>query len=201
MSDAVFPDLPGIDIVVRKTPLWSTRVQTAASGKELRASLYSYPIYRMSVTYNVLRAGAEAELQSIVGFFNARKGRFDNFLYTDPADSAVTGQTFGTGNGSTKTFQLVRAFGGNSEPVMNLNGNPAIKVDGVTKTLNVDYSIDSYGMVTFVSAPGVGAVLTWDGAYYYRVRFDRDSEEFERFLDDLWRAQRIDLHGSLGVKV
>ena len=201
MSDAVFPDLPGLDIVVRKTPTWSTRIQTAASGKELRADFFVYPLYRIALSYNVLRAGAEAELQSIVGFFNQRRGRFDNFLFSDPGDSSVTAQQFGVGDGSTTAFQLVRGFGGHVEPVMNLNGSPTIKVNGVTKTAGTDYTIDAYGMVTFAAAPDGGAPLTWNGDYYYRVRFDRDGEEFERFLDDLWRAQRIELFGSLGTLI
>lgn len=201
MSNAVFPDLPGLEIKVKKTPIWNTRVQTAVSGKELRASLYSTPLYELALSYSVLRAGAEAELQNVVGFFNARKGKFDSFLYSDPLDSSVVGQSFGVGNGTTKDFQLVRAFGGNAEPVMNLNGAPTIKVNGVTKTLGVDYTINSYGMVTFVVAPANGAELTWDGAYFYRVRFKQDSADFEQFLWLLWQAKKIEFRGSLGVKI
>lgn len=201
MSSAVFPDLPGLDIKVRKTPIWNTKIQTAVSGKELRAAFYSYPLYKFGLSFNFLRAGAEAELQSIVGFFNARRGRFDSFLFTDPIDSVVADHVFGTGNGTAAAFHLVRTFGGNTEPVMNVNGAPTIKKDGVALTPTTDYTIDAYGMVTFTVAPAAGAALTWSGAYYYRVRFEQDTTDFEQFLWMLWEAKRVELRGSLGVKV
>ena len=201
MSNAIFPTLPGIDIRVRKTPIWSTEVKTAVSGKELRAAFYSTPLYKFGVSFNVLRAGAEAELQSLVGFFNDRRGRFDNFLFVDQSDNAATAQQFGVGDGNTASFQLVRALGTNIEPVMNLNGAPAIYIDGVLKTVTTDYTIDAYGMVTFVSPPSNGAVLTWTGNYYYRCRFERDSIDFEHFLWRLWEAKRVEMIGSLGTKI
>lgn len=201
MSNAVFPDLPGIDIKVKKTPMWSTRVQTAASGKELRATLFSYPLYKITLSCNVLRAGAEAELQNVIGFFNSRKGRFDSFLFTDPLDSVMTDQQIGVGDASTKDFQIIRTLGGNIEPVMNLNGNPTIKVDGVTKALGTDYTLSSTGMVSFVVAPGNGAIVTCTGNYYLRVRFERDTTDFEQFLWMLWQAKRIEFRGSLGTKI
>lgn len=201
MSNAVFPDLPGVDIKVRKTPTWDTRVQRAVSGKELRTAYYSYPVYKIGLSYNFLRAGAEAELHSIVGFFNSRKGSFDSFLFTDPLDNAVTAQQFGVGDGANIKFQLVRSFGGHAEPVMNLNGQPGIYVNGSPKALGTDYTIDAYGMVTFTVAPAVGSELTWAGAYYYRVRFERDEADFEQFLWELWEAKRLELRGSLGTKI
>lgn len=201
MSSAVFPDLPGIDIKVRKTPIWSTKVQTAVSGRELRAAFYSTPIYKFGLALNVLRSGAEAEFQSIIGFFNSRRGRFDNFLFADPEDNAVTGEQFGVGTGSTLAFQLTRSVGGNAEPVMNLDGPPDVYVDGVIKAPGGDYNIDAYGMVTFLAAPPVGTVLTWTGGYYYRCRFEQDSMDFDRFLWNLWEAKRVELRGSLGAKI
>lgn len=201
MSNAVFPDLPGADIKVRKTPIWNTRIQTAVSGRELRTAYYSYPLYKISLSFNFLRAGAEAELQNLVGFFNARKGSFDSFLYTDPIDHTVAAQSFGVGDGANIKFQLVRAFGGNVEPVMNLNGAPALYRDNSPLTPGTDYSIDSLGMVTFVTAPPSGHALTWDGAYYYRVRFERDTTDFEQFLWMLWELKRVELRGSLGTKI
>lgn len=198
MSNAVFPALPGISFGTTKTPIWSTKIQRAVSGKELRTALYSYPIYKIGLSYEVLRAGAEAELQQLVGFFNSRKGSFDSFLYSDPSDNAVTGQGFGVGDGVTKTFQLVRAFGGHTEPVMNLDGEPVILVNGVAGSA---HSVSSLGVVTFTTAPAAGADLTWDGSYYYRCRFERDQVDLEEFMYQLWKSRRIDLYGSLGVKV
>lgn len=201
MGNAVFPVLPGLGWNIGKAPNWATRIQKAVSGKELRAALMSYPVYKISLTYEVLRAEtAYAELQSLIGFFNNRQGAFDSFLYNDTSDNAVTAQNFGTGNGSATAFQLIRTLGGNVEPVMNLNGNPSIYVAGVLKTLTTDYSL-SNGMVTFVAAPANGAALTWSGSYYYRCRFLQDAADFENFLYQLWALKKLELWGCLGTKI
>lgn len=201
MSAAVFPVLPGLGWNLGKAPQWSTRIQKAVSGKELRAALMSYPVYKFSLTYEVLRAEtAYAELQSLIGFFNARQGAFDSFLYDDAADNTAAAQTFGAGNGGSTAFQLIRTLGGNTEPVMNLNGNPSIYVAGVLKTLTTDYTL-SNGMVTFVAAPANGAALTWSGSYYYRCRFLQDAADFENFLYQLWKLQKLELWGCLGNKI
>lgn len=202
MSNAVFPTLPGLEWAVVKTPAWNTKIQKAVSGKELRAAFFSYALYRFKMSFSVLRASsAYAELQTLMGFVNGRKGSFDNFLYTDPTDNTVTGQSIGIGNGSNRFFQLVRAYGGNAEPVMNINGTPTIKINGVTQTPTTHYTIDGYGYVTFVTAPANGAAVTWDGAYYYRCRFAADENDFENFMYQLWSTKRIEMIGSLGDKI
>lgn len=192
MSDAVFPILPGLKWGIKRAPIWKTLMQESVSGKELSVSLMSYPLRRYSLSYEFLRAGAEAELQQLEGFFNARRGRHDTFLYSDPDDSTVVDQSFGSGNGSQTVFFLARTRGGYAEPVQALNGVPVIKVAGVTKATPADYTISATGMVTFAVAPAVAADLTWSGSYYWRCRFLRDETEFDQFLQDLWSLQRIE---------
>lgn len=190
MSDAVFPSLPGLKWNIKRTPVWKTLMQESVSGKESSVSLMSYPLRRYSLAYEFLRAGAEAELQTLEGFFNLRRGRHDTFLYNDPDDYSVTDQSFGTATGTTAPFQLIRTRGGFTEPVQALNGTPAIKVAGVAKTESVDYTRSATGLITPLSA-WTGA-LTWSGTYYWRCRFLRDESEFDQFLKDLWSLNRIE---------
>lgn len=201
MSNAIFPSLPGLKWGSRKTPRFSTIVRRAVSGKEVRAARMSYPLWDFSTSYEVLRAGAEAELQTLVDFFLARKGSFDSFLFTDPSDCVAAGQQFGIGDGVTTQFQLVRSLmsGGFLEPVMNLNGAPTLYAAGVEQTTG--YTISSTGMVSFDVAPAGGAVLTWSGAFYFRCRFSRDTTDFDNFLQDLWEAKKVELVGCLGTKI
>lgn len=202
MSNAVFPSLPGLTWNVVKSPQWKTKPQQAVSGREVRVAFRSMPLYRFAMGYEVLREeAASAELQTLIGFFNARQGSYDSFLYIDPSDSAVASQAFGTGNGSTAAFQLVRSYGGHSEPVMNLNGAPAISVAGVLKATPADYSINSLGMVTFVVPPAAAAALTWTGSYYHRCRFMADAIDFDNFLYQLWQLKKLELLGCLGSKI
>jgi uncharacterized protein (TIGR02217 family) len=193
MSNAVFPDLPGLKWSTTKTPLWKTRVQQSVSGKELRTALMSFPLWRYSLAYEVLRAeAAYQELQTLIGFFNARRGSWDDFLYRDPDDNAVTAQQFGVGDGATKDFQLTRPFGGFVEPVQNVNGTPSIYKGGLLQATPVDYSLSATGLVSFVAAPANGVALSWTGGYYQRCRFEQDTAEFTQFLKDLWEARRIE---------
>lgn len=146
MSQQVFPSLPGLAWSVLRTPVWSTIKHKSVSGRALRVGRFSYPLYKYSMNYEILRADAVyAELQTLVGFFNAMHGAADTFLYSDPADNAVTAQGFGTGDGATVAFQLVRSFGGYAEPIYDFNGAPAISVGGVLKTLGTDYTINLSG--------------------------------------------------------
>ncbi len=199
MSDAIFPSMPGIKWGSTKTPIWSTKVQKTASGRELRAAYYSYPVWKFSLSYEVLRANALAELQTMVGFFNARQGSFDSFLYEDPEDSAVVNQGFGAVIAGQTKYQLVRAIGGNTEPITAPKGTPAISVGGVTKTAGTDYTVNnSTGVVTFLTPITAGQQLTWTGGFYFRVRFLQDSVDFERFLHQLWSLKKIEFQTDKG---
>lgn len=202
MSNAVFPTMPGLGWSVIKKPRFHTEVFEAVDLSELRASFTSYPTYDFILTYEVLReAAAYQELQSLIGFFRQRQGSFDNFLYSDASDNAATAQNFGTGNGTTTAFQLIRTYGGFIEPVMNLNGNPSIYINGVLKTSGTDYTISSTGLVTFTVAPASGAALTWTGNFYYRCRFLKDENEFDNFMYQLWTLKKLEIRGSTGTKI
>lgn len=192
MSDAVFPTLPGLKWNVKRTPIWKTLSEEAVSGKEASVALMTYPLRRYTLSYELLRAGALAELEQLEGFFNARRGRHDTWLYHDPDDNAVTDQSFGTGNGTQTVFYLARTRGGFTEPVQALNGAPTIKVAGATKATPADYSISATGAVTFTSPPANGAALTWTGSYYWRCKFLQDIAEFDQFMKNLWQLGRIE---------
>ena len=68
-------------------------------------------------------------------------------------------EPIGTGDGTTKSFQLVRNVGGFVAPVQNPAGQiAAVTVVGSTPKVvqNTDYTITN-GLVTFVAAPAPGA--------------------------------------------
>ena len=132
MSNTVFPTLIGLGYPVVRTPTWSSTLQQAISGFETRWANYTFPRYLWSVDINVLQAQTTtSDFQRFIGFFNQRQGQFDTFLYQDADDYSVTGQTIGVGDGSTQAFQLVRTFGGNTEPVLAPNSVTNIKNNGV----------------------------------------------------------------------
>jgi len=195
LSSAVYPTLAGLAFSVGRNLLAPpVMVRTTPSQREYRGRSATAPRYQYKLTYEFLRsAAAYAELQTLAGFFNARGGSFDSFLFTDPDDNAVTAQLFGTGNAATTAFQLVRSFGGFAEAVVDLNGAPSIYVNGTLKTVTTDYTVSGGGVVTFTSAPAAAAALTWTGSFYRRVRFAKDLAEFGKFMQGLWEARSVEL--------
>jgi uncharacterized protein (TIGR02217 family) len=177
---------------VKRTPLWKTTVKATPSGREWRTTAMAYPRYRYALQYEFLRSNAAwLEFQTLLGFFNARNGGYDTFLFTDQDDSSVTAQVFGTGDGVTTQFQLVRTLGGVVVPVYDLNGAASIYKAAVLQ--GSGYSISATGLVTFTVAPANGLALTWTGSYYWRVRFDGDELELSQFLRTFWSTGQVKL--------
>ncbi len=203
MSSAIFPaSLPGQKWSVGKKPQFSTLIQRAASGKESRASMWAYPLWTFSLSYEVLPAGSVGtDFNTLLGFFLNRRGAFDSFLFQDPDDHLVENQTFGLGDGVTQSYQLVRSFGGFVEPVAAVKEVTEVRADGVLLSALTDYTVDSAGMVTLSAPLAGGKILSWSGSFYYRCRFLQDEAEFEQFLKDLWELRKLQFVGSPTGKI
>ncbi len=193
MGNAIFPTFPGLKWGRKKTAVWSTGTQKSASGREFRTAYYTYPQWRFSLSFEVLRTKASVnELEQLAGFFNARKGSFESFLYEDPTDNAVTGQPIGNTVQGVTRYQLVRSMGGFIEPVLAVKERPAVKVGGVALTYGRDYSVTDKGVLVFNTPQTPGRPITWTGGFYFRVRFTSDTVDFENVLGSLWAAKKIE---------
>lgn len=196
MSNAVFPTFAGIAWPVKRKAMFNTKVLTAKTGREFRASFTSYPTYTIDLSFEYLSL---TDWKALLGFFNLRRGRFDSFLFEDANDKSVVAQSFGTGNGTQTVFQLVRTLGGFTEPCENINGTPSIYLNGVLQASG--YTISSTGVVTFSAAPANTVAITWTGSYYWRVRFEQDSSEFEENMKHFFANKKLAFIGSVGNKV
>jgi uncharacterized protein (TIGR02217 family) len=193
MSNAVYPALPGLTYgQVRSVLPPPVVVRTTPAQREYRARDAVLPRYAYTLPYNFLRSRSTApELQTLVGFYAARGGPFDSFLFTDSVDNLATLAPFGVGDGTTTAFAALRPFGGFSEPVDAFNGTPVVRINGSTTTA---FSVAAgSGVITFNTAPGAGAVLTWSGSYYRRVRFDGDRLDTTKFMHELFEAKSVKL--------
>ncbi|WP_353426058.1 DUF2460 domain-containing protein [Neisseria gonorrhoeae] len=193
MGNAVFPTFPGLKWGRKKTAVWSTGTQKSASGREFRTAYYTYPQWRFSLSFEVLRTKASVnELEKLAGFFNARKGSFESFLYEDPADNAVTDQPVGNTVQGVARYQLVRSMGGFIEPVSAVKEWPAVKVGGTALAYGRDYTVTDKGVLVFNTPQPPGRPITWTGGFYFRVRFTSDTVDFENVLGSLWAAKKIE---------
>lgn len=197
MSTQVLPSLLGLGFSITRTPKWKTGIVENVSGKEVRIAYQSYPRYQWDLTYNFLRSAASfTEFQQLIGFFNARYGKYDSFLFADPDDYTVTAQAIGTGDGSTTTFQLVKSFGSFVEPVLAPNVVSNVYLNGVNQASG--WTVSSWGsatpgILTFSSPPGSGVAITATFTYYYPVRFVDDNMNFENFMYQLYMAKKVSI--------
>jgi hypothetical protein len=127
MSSRVFPalaQLPGMAWPVTRTPMFQTRLQRSISGKRTTIADWTTPLWEWELDVNVMRSQSGfTEWQAFITFLSQALGQFDTWLWTEPDDSSVTGQTVGIGNATTVAFQLVRQLqgGGFLEPVLAPN--------------------------------------------------------------------------------
>lgn len=218
MSNLVFPsELPGIKIEMSRTPVWKTTVHESVSGCETAIGSMTYPKWRYKLEFEVLRAGAEAELQQLVGFFNRHGGRADTWLFLDEEDHTVVDQQFGLGDGVTTTFYLYRESGGFVEPVTDIKTISSVTVlptssdslsmelsnevidigEGLALTIfKNDYTYAGGGRIQFTTAPAAGVPLRWSGEFYRRCRFKDDMLNADRFLYHLWKVRAIEFDTS-----
>ena len=197
----IFPELQGINWNYKKKTIWATQIQKGKTGLETRIQNYPYPLYQITLSYDFLTDSSSnyvgvvsGDVENLVAFYNSVGGAFNDFLYKDPVENSVLLQTFAVGTGTVKQFQLIRNLGGWTEPVFALNRDTIkIYVDGVLKTINTDYIVSNYGVVTFAANPLAGTVLKWSGTYYFRCRFLNDELELDSLMKSLWVGDTVEI--------
>jgi len=206
MSTTVLPSLPGLTWPMRRSPIFNTTKQVNRSGKEVRIANWSTPRYQWLLDFNFIRQGVGGpvgatwtEFSQLEGFFESLKGGWDSFLYTDPDDNNVTGQTIATAvGGSTQNYQLVRTFGGSNTTIYapNTSLSYAVRDNGVTKTVGTDYTIGTWGgsnpgQIQFTYIPTAGHLITADFSYYWPCRFDDDQISFDKVMAYYYELKKL----------
>jgi uncharacterized protein (TIGR02217 family) len=167
-----------IALGARGGPERATDVVTLASGREERNSRWLNSRRRYNAGYGVK---SRADMQTLLQFFEERRGRFHSFLWRDGLDHAAADQVLGIGDGETVVFQLVKKYGAAFDPYLRAITKPVaetvvVKVDGDV----VDAEVDALtGIVTLDEAPDEGAVVTASFSFDVPVRFDIDRLDIE----------------------
>jgi hypothetical protein len=280
MSNSVYPSaIHGLTFTVLKEIEEFTFVQPSANRYEVRVIQTSNPIWHWRLIYeylydnfispnNTKPFSPYTDLATLMGFFMARNGQFDDFLFTDPDDNTVTAQTMQIVNDGLGTYYtpIQRWMGGQFyEDVTDLNplsgSGLVVKANGVTQTgggtnytflgpglaipgfsfmgmyikwtnpttngvwqsghayLLNNTILDPAGHIQKVTTagtsgasqpawndtggttpdgtgslvwtdqgynPGPAGPITASFSFYFRVRFETDSQDFEKFMDNLW---------------
>jgi uncharacterized protein (TIGR02217 family) len=176
-------------------PNYKTSVVMFASGREKRNISWSQSRHSYNVGYGVR---SETQLDAMLEFFHSMQGRAHSFRYKDFADfhTATPGgygangepftavnendQQFGVGDGAETVFQLVKNYTTGSlttarDITKPISGTVLIAVNAVLQTETTHYTIDyTTGLVTFVTPPPMGELVTWGGQFDVPCRFDSD---------------------------
>lgn len=216
MSDELFPELPGLEWDLVKTPSFNTKIMQSVNGRELRASYQSVPKYEINMSFSFLRESkGRTEQQALEGFFLDRRGSFDSFLLKMPDDNQFD-CTF-TGGGTQTTFQLYKTMNGKRIPLSHslASSRPANPLMWNVRSLKTMWDADDSkpmwnkatarigkdGQLILTEPLEDGQAITVAGTYYYRCRFKDDEQQYTNFMSKLWKAQKVVLIGSLGNKV
>ncbi len=187
--DVLFP----ISIAIQGSggPERKTDIVVTGSGREERIARWAHSRRRYDAGSGVKTF---AELQSVLAFFEERRGRLYGFRWRDRLDfsSVQAGvqitpldQMIGRGDGATKQFQLIKGYGSNFAPYQRVIRKPVagsvrLALDGVEVTDASRFSVDTHsGIVTFATAPAAGVVIKAGYQFDVPVRFDTDSLQID----------------------
>ncbi len=157
-------------------PEYSTDIVITHGGYEQRNINWAQARAKYNVAHGIK---TQAQLDILIAFFRARKGRANGFRFKDWSDYKATGQTIGTGNGANKVFQLIKTYESGSvyeTRIINkpVSGSVSVYKNSVLQSESA-YSLDtSNGVITFIAAPANNVVITADFEFDVPVRFDTD---------------------------
>lgn len=174
-------------------PKYRTHVVTVTSGYETRNQKWVNARHEYDAQFGI--ASVE-QLSNLNDYFHAMLGKKNGFRYKDwgdfkscgPNDTpASSDQEIGTGTGTTGSdgqaeFQVIKTYSAGEVTERDINklvdGTLLVEVDGVPKTIIVDYTVDyDTGLITFTSGniPLVGEVIKCGYEFDVPCRFDTDT--------------------------
>ena len=162
-----------------------TDVISTASGREERNSRWAHSRRRFNTGFGIK---SMVQLQQVIDFFEARRGRLHGFRFKDFTDfkscaanaiPARTDQAIGVGDGSTASFQLLKTYGAPARPFARsvyapVTGTVLVAVNGLATTA---FTVNNTGLLTFNagSIPAPAASITAGFEFDVPVRFDTDA--------------------------
>jgi uncharacterized protein (TIGR02217 family) len=170
-------------------PEFSTEVIITHSGYEQRNSNWAAARAKYNVAHGVK---TQTQLDTLIAFFRARKGRAHGFRFKDWTDFSATAQTIGTGDASTTVFQIKKTYTSGSDTDVRtikklVSGTVKIYKDSVLQSTG--YSVDmNTGILTFTTAPANGVSIQADFEFDVPVRFETDrlSASLETYGSHSW---------------
>jgi uncharacterized protein (TIGR02217 family) len=163
-----------------------TEVVTLANGFEERNTPWAHSRRRYDAGLGMRSLD---DIETLIAFFEARRGQLHGFRWKDWADYKSTkpsqeidplDQPLGEGDGVTQAFRLVKVYASGTStyarPIVKpVAGSVTVAIAGVPQVETVDYEVDTTtGTITFAAPPPVGAAVSAGFEFDVPVRFDTD---------------------------
>jgi uncharacterized protein (TIGR02217 family) len=192
ISDERFPD----DIAYGSTggPVFSTNIVTNSGGYEKRNQEWDAARSVYNVAHGIK---TKTQLNTLIAFFRACKGRARAFRFKDWSDYQAVGEVIGSGNGSQTLFQLRKTYTNGTETDIRFIGKPVqgtVAIYFGATLQNSGFTVNySTGMIGFTSPPANGTVIRADFEFDVPVRFETDQLAARLDDDDLYSWGNIPL--------
>jgi uncharacterized protein (TIGR02217 family) len=159
---------------------------TSASGYESRNANWAQARLRFDAGPGVR---GDAELETLLAFFRARRGPAVGFRFRDPYDHSSNGMTgpptpgdqvIGTGDAESDRVALVKRYGESESRRITrpVPGSVRIAVNG--SELTSGWTLQEKGVIEFTVPPATGAAITAGFLFDVPVRFAQDRLDVNR---------------------
>jgi uncharacterized protein (TIGR02217 family) len=163
-----------------------TEIVTLTNGFEERNSPWAHSRRRYDAGVGVRSLD---DLAEITAFFEARRGQLYGFRWKDWSDfrsclptaaPSALDQEIGTGDGTRRAFDLVKAYRSGQQSYLRPIAKPVVgtvrvSVGGVVLAEGAGFALDAAtGRVELAAAPAAGALVTAGFEFDVPVRFDTD---------------------------
>lgn len=170
-------------------PEYATDIVASQSGYEQRNVNWEQARARYNVAHGVK---TKTQLDTLIAFFRARKGRAYGFRFKDWTDFTTGNESLGTGDGITTQFQLAKWYTSGAVSEKRLITKPVagtvqVYKNAVLQTSGVSVNTTT-GVVTLTPAPAVGVAIAASCQFDVPVRFDTDrlSAQLEAYGIHSW---------------
>ncbi len=174
----------GVSFGATGGPEWKNEIVSLTSGHEQRNARWAASRHHYDAGTGVRSL---ADLETVLTFFEARRGSLHAFRFRDPFDHqsstagkpiAATDQALGQGDGKQAIYQLRKHYGDHIRPITKPQvGSVRVAVAGAEKREPTDFVVDVLtGRIVFQPGrlPPAGSVVTAGFAFDVPVRFDAD---------------------------
>ena len=178
MAIKKFPNIRRFAWNSTKQQKWNTEVQRSASGKVRTMTSQLYPYWTITAS---LPAITDAEANTLHGFVALLKGSYEPFLWLDPEDYRLEGQTLS--EVSSGKYQAVIRLGDHTEPAEYIE-EVTVYVGGVKQDASLYTVADGY--ITLKTP--TSEVVKADYTYYWKVMLADDGLTITKIFQNINKA-------------